>query len=152
MINDLGLLLEKGLVSIITLFFILLGLQLQELDLLLKPIDLFLEIVDLLRAVLIVLEQLVIGFSLGLSVRNELLEVLLKLIIKCFDLLNQVMLHRLEVFHVLIFNSLTFAFKSRLHVLHFLFLFFSDGLDHVAELLCFLRVLTVNLSLFGVKL
>jgi len=97
-------------------------------------------------------KKLVIGLSFGFSIRNELLEILFELLVEQLNLFDKIVFHGLQVFDILVLDTLTFAFESGFHVGQLRFFLLSDSLNHVTEFLSLLGVLVVNLRLLSIKL
>lgn len=80
------------------------------------------------------------------------MEILFELLIEQLDLFNEIMLHGLQVFDILVLNSLTLAFESGFHVGQLGIFLLSDGLNHITKLLGLLSMLVVNLFLLSFEL
>ena len=130
--DDHFLLLSELLVTFLALALSLLHLERPISDLLLQTVNLALIVIDLLGALLVVFKEFLVVLGLGLCLGDVSVEVDLELLVQVFDLLDQIMLHRLKLLHVLVLGLLTKGFKIILHLLKLGVLLLIDGLDHVA--------------------
>ena len=123
----------ESLVTIIVLSLELGGLEGETMGLSLDTVDLVSHILDRLRGFLVVVEQRAVEESLGLSLVHVLLEADFELIVKVINLLDQVHLHGLLLFDVLVSDLLLLSEESLVHCLQLSFFLFIDGVDHLLE-------------------
>jgi hypothetical protein len=104
----------------------LLGLGLPVDDLLLEPMDAAWCDPDFVAVSLVRLEHFFVALNTGISVLLITVELKLETTVKQFDLLNQLVLHALKLFDVLVFRLLSCRFKRCLHLPELECFFFLD--------------------------
>jgi hypothetical protein len=110
---------------------ILLHLERPVCYLFFQSIDVSLEIVDSLTGFFVVLEEAAIVFSLLFGIRHVSIEINFEFLVEILNLLDQVMLHRLEFLHVLVLSLLSERLEVILHLLKFCILLLINRLNHV---------------------
>lgn len=139
-LHDFFSFLLQKVVSFLAFLFLLSNFESKEGCLLVGSLDLPLELVDALGLFLVVIQHLSVPLRLGVGVSHVLGETVFKLVVQLFDLLDEVVLHGLEILYVLVLDLLSRVLVEVLHVVQLLLLLLFDGLDHVSELLPFLAM------------
>jgi hypothetical protein len=101
---------------------------------------------------LVRLEHFFVALNTGISVLLITVELKLETTVKQFDLLNQLVLHALKLFDVLVFRLLSCRFKRCLHLPELECFFFLDRFNKFTQLRSLIVMATGNLCLFGVVL
>ena len=126
---------SERLVAIILLAFDLSSFESQLLSFPLGAVDRLAHLVDCLSGLIIGMKHFRVLLSFGLSLVHVLLELDFKSVIQEINLLDQVHLHSLSFFNVLVTSLFLFGKEVVLDQTHLLSLLLMNSLNHLLKLL-----------------
>ena len=143
---------SERLVAIILLAFDLSSFESQLLSFPLGAVDRLAHLVDCLSGLIIGMKHFRVLLSFGLSLVHVLLELDFKSVIQEINLLDQVHLHCLSFFNVLVTSLFFFGKEVVLDQTHLLGLLLMDSLNHLLELLGLSVMCASNISFLAIIL
>jgi hypothetical protein len=131
--DELLQLLQQGVIALFAFKLVLLFAETPVSALGAESLNSLLIVANLVGGETVVFEQgaVVSGFLFGVS--NVLVEMNFEFLIEFFNLLDQLVLHRLELLNILVLSFFTETVVSIAHVAKLLLLLLLDGLNHLVE-------------------
>lgn len=131
--DELLQLLQQGVIALFAFKLVLLFAETPVSALGAESLNSLLIVANLVGGETVVFEQgaVVSGFLFGVS--NVLVEMNFEFLIEFFNLLDQLVLHRLELLNILVLSFFTETVVSIAHVAKLLLLLLLDGLNHFVE-------------------
>lgn len=140
--DELLQLYQQGVIALFAFKLVLLFAETPVSALGAESLDCLLLDANFVGRVTVVFEEGAVVSGLLFSVSNVLVEMNFEFLIKFFNLLDQLVLHRLELLNILVLSFFAETVMSVAHVAKLLLLLLLDGLNHFVELTV-LHVVTV---------